>query len=382
MLENIKAPGPQGSDKRNVAPKESWRPHMELDADGGYFVSTPRTEEPADAKELLAEFDLNPDEWLVTNVRRSKWQRYDGEWLQAYRVNLKPVAQHATLLDIGEIEAEIKKWRPAKQSNKSKGMHTFVVAVGDTQWGKDAGGGTEATVNRVMSAMDATVRRFDEIKGRGIGQIALPQMGDCIEGIVSQGGRIAGRIDVPLTAQIRIGRRMLLEWIKRFAPLTDKLIVPVVPGNHDETTRALITDPLDSFQVDIVSQVMDICAENPALQHVEARYVDTDNTTLAVNLSGVMVGFAHGHQSRNLPKWWEGQALGQTPVGQADILMTAHYHHFSALDLGPRFWVQIPSMDGGSAWFRDRKGLDSPTGIVTMVVGEDHDPRRDLAVIR
>ena len=96
--------------------------------------------------------------------------------------------------------------------------------------------------------MHATKRRFDELKSRGIGQVALPQLGDCIEGIVSQGGKIAGRIDLPLTSQIRVGRRVLLEWVKLFAPLTDKLIIPVVPGNHDESTRNLLTDPMDSFR--------------------------------------------------------------------------------------------------------------------------------------
>jgi hypothetical protein len=371
--------GRQGSDKRDLPPKEAWRAHMELDADGGYFVSTPRTVEPSDATELLGEFDLDPEQWIVTHVRRSKWQRYDGEWLTAYKVSVRPRNFVGTLLDPSELEAEIKKWRPAK-SKPVKGRNTFLAAIGDTQWGKDAGDGTEGTVNRVMAALQSVLQRHAELKPYGVGPIALPQMGDCIEGIVSQGGRIAGRIDLPLTAQIRVGRRVLLEWVKAFAPLTDHLIIPVVPGNHDESTRALITDPLDSFQVEIVSQVLDVCRENPALSHVEGRFIESDNTTLAVELSGTMVGFAHGHQSRNVPTWWQGQALGQTPIGGADILLTAHYHHFHAQNLGPRMWVQIPSMDGGSAWFRDRKGLDSPPGIVTMLVG-DVDPRRHLAVI-
>ena len=381
MLEKMTSPGKQGADKSNMPPKESWRPHMELDADGGYFVSSPRSKEPADSRELLAEFDLNPEEWIITNVRRSKWQRYDGEWLESFRVSIKPAKDRATLIDASYLEDEIRKWRPSKRTKKSTGDLTFVGAVGDTQWGKDAGGGTSATIDRVMRGMHATHERFNELKGRGIGQIALPQMGDCIEGIVSQGGRITGRIDMPLTSQIRVGRRMLLEWVKLFAPLTDKLIIPVVPGNHDETTRQVLTDPMDSFQVDIVSQVMDIIAENPDMQHVEARFAEPDNSTLAVDLSGVLVGFAHGHQTRNASKWWEGQALGNTPVGQSQILITAHYHHFKVSSLGERLWIQIPSLDGGSAWFRDRSGMDSPPGIVTMVVGDGYDTRRDLAVV-
>jgi hypothetical protein len=138
---------------------------------------------------------------------------------------------------------------------------------------------------------------------------------------------------------------------------------------------------MDSWQVEIVQQVLDICAENPALAHVQGRFPDNDHTTLTVDLSGTMVGFIHGHQSRDAAKWWQGQALGRTPVGQADVLISAHYHHYKAANVGPNLWVQIPAMDGGSPWWRDRAGLDSPTGIVGLVVGEGYDPRRDLVVL-
>lgn len=380
-MEDLENLGPRGGDKRDKPPSEAWRPRLELDAEGGYFVSSPRTEPLEDATDLLDEFDLNPADWIITGVRRSKWQKYDGDWLESYRVNVKPVAYRATLLDPAGLEDEIRKWKPKKQTHNSKGELTFVAAIGDTQWGKDAGDGSQGTVERVMTALDRTVARYKELQSRGIGQIALPQLGDCIEGVVSQGGKIAGRLDLPLTSQIRLGRRVLLEWVKAFAPLTDRLIIPVVPGNHDESHRQLITDPMDSFQVDIVSQVMDIAKENPALQHVEARYAEADNTTLTINLSGTLVGMAHGHQARDIPKWWEGQALGNTPIGGADVLLTGHYHHYRSQNIGPRLWVQIPALDGGSPWFRDRRGLDSPAGLVSMVVGEGYDPRRDIAVL-
>ena len=80
-------------------------------------------------------------------------------------------------------------------------------------------------------------------------------------------------------------------------------------------------------------------------------------------------------------KWISGQATGRTPVGSADVLLTGHFHHFKANQIGPRLWIQVPAMDGGSAWFRDKSGLESPTGIVSLVVGPDYDPRRDLAVL-
>jgi predicted phosphodiesterase len=379
-LNDLEALGNQRSDKKAKATPEAWRPRLEVDEKGGFFVSTPQANPVGDVVDLLGEFDLNPDEWTVTGVRRSKWQRWDEEWLHSYRVNVVPRNAHA-VVDFGQLEEDIKRWRPSKAAKPTKGDRAFVVAIGDTQWGKDAGDGTEGTVQRVMSAMESATIRHRELKDRGIGTIVLPQMGDCIEGVVSQGGRITGRLDLALTSQIRLGRRVLFEWVKRMAPLTDRLIIPVVPGNHDESTRHVLTDPVDSFQVDIVSQVLDMCAENPALQHVEARYPETDNTTLAIEVAGKLLGFAHGHQSRDLVKWWEGQALGSTPVGSADILITGHYHHLRVQNIGERLWIQIPSLDGGSMWFKDRRGYDSPPGIVSLVIGNDYDPRRDLAVL-
>jgi hypothetical protein len=316
----------------------------------------------------------------VTNVRRSKWQTYHGEWLESYKVSLKPAGYRSQLLDADKLLAEMKRWRP-KKTTPTKGDLTALYCIGDTQYGKDAGDGTNGTVGRVMNALEASLQRHKEIKNRGIGQIALPQLGDCIEGVVSQGGRIAGRLDLDLTAQIRVGRRVLLEWVKAFAPLTEKLIIPVVPGNHDESHRQLLTNPIDSWQIDIVAQVMDICKENPALAHVEARYPDSDQSTLAVEFSGVLTGFAHGHQIRDSEKWWAGQALGATPVGQAEILITAHKHHYATRQLGHRLWIQTPALDGGSPWFRDRSGLESDSGLVSLVIGEGYDPRRDLVVL-
>jgi len=384
MLEDLNALNKQGSDKQDRPPKESWRPQLELDADGGFFVSTPRREEVTNSDDLLAEFDLNPADWIVVSVRRSKWEGgRSGEWLNSYRVNLKPATARAQMLDASELEKEIRKWRPPKAAKPATGDLTAVYAIGDTQWGKDAGDGTEGTVRRVRYALEQSLLRQQEIKKRGVGPIALPQMGDCIEGVVSQGGKIAGRIDLDLTAQIRVGRRILLEWVKAFAPLTNELIIPVVPGNHDESHRQLITDPIDSFQVEIVQQVLDICNENPDLQHVTGRFPERDNSTLAVNLSGTTVGFVHGHQMRDPLKWISGQALSDSAVGRSDVILSAHYHHYAVRNFNHRLWVQIPAMDGGSFWYADRTGMgaNTPTGIVSMVVGEGYDPRRDLCVI-
>lgn len=373
-----------GSDIRASNVPQEYRARLDVGPDGGYFISTPRTAgELPDAVELFKDFDLDPNAWQVVSIRKSRWQKFDGEWLEAARVNLKPAVRlDHNDLDYDALIKEISKWKPTK-IEKFTGPLYAIYAIGDTQYGKDAGGGTEATVVRVMNAINDAVDRHKELlkSGRSIGTIVLPQLGDCIEGSTSQGGRVIGRSDLGVTQQVRIGRRVLMAWVKAFAPLCDRLIIPVVPGNHDEVHRIMMTDPTDSWQIEVASAVQDACAENPALSHVEFRYPSEDHSTLAIDLGGTIVAMAHGHQARDMGKWWHGQATGKTPVGSADVLFTGHFHHFKANQVGPRLWVQVPAMDGGSAWFRDKSGLESPTGIVSMVVGDGYDPRRDLAVL-
>lgn len=382
VIINAKLKG-SGSDIKNSTLSQEWRARLELDERGGYFVSTPRTAgDIEDAKDLFKDFDLDPTQWEVVSVRKSRWQNHAGEWLEAARVSIKPAALIEDDTDYDDLVKEISKWKPGKVE-KHKGELYAIYAIGDTQYGKDAGGGTDATVARVLIALDEAVARHKELlaMGRKIGTIVLPQLGDCIEGSTSQGGKVIGRSDLGVSQQVRVGRRVLMAWVKAFAPLCERLIVPAVPGNHDETHRQVMTDPIDSWQIEVVSAVQDACAENPALSHVEFRYPDPDHGTLAIDLGGTILGLAHGHQSNDMSKWLPGQATGKTPVGHSDVLITGHYHHFRAQQLGPRLWIQVPAMDGGSAWFRDKKGLESPTGIVALVVGPNYDPRRDLAVL-
>ena len=375
-----------GSDvKQNKVPEE-WRARLDIGNDGGYFISTPRIAgELPDAVELFKEFDLDPMVWTVISVRKSRWQRYDGEWLEAAKVSIKPALQiRAEMgLDLESLVSEISKWRPRTGIKASTGNLSAIYAIGDTQYGKDAGDGTEGTIRRVLGAVEESVARHKELVkiGRSIGTICLPQLGDCIEGSVSQHGKVLGRSDLGITQQVRLGRRILMAWVKALAPLSENLIIPAVPGNHDETHRITMTDPTDSWQLEIVSAVQDACAENPALSHIQFRYPERDNSTLAIDLGGTTLGMAHGHQARDMGKWLHGQAVGRTPVGSSDILMTGHFHHFIAQQVGPRLWIQVPAMDGGSAWFRNSKGLESPTGIVSLVVGDGYDPRRDLSVL-
>jgi predicted phosphodiesterase len=388
-LERLASPGKRGSDVKALNTPESWRPRMEIDAEGGFLVSTPRhAGEMPDAAGILEEFDLNPESWKVVGLRRSRWQSHSGEWLEAFRVSVQPAQMYVeTDLDVEKLVDEVSKWRPRKSEKFKSGDLAYVFAPSDQQIGKKTGnGGTEQSIQRILNGTEGGVERLRDLRkiGRNIGTIVIGLPGDHVEGNVSQNGKLQSQAasDLGLTEQTRVARRLLMAQIKAFAPLCDRMIIPVVNGNHDEVTRQVIADPSDGWNVEIASACQDACAENPALSHIEFRYPDKDHQTLTVDVNGTMLGLFHGHQAgRDVIKYLSGQAAGQTSLGMADLWISGHFHNFKTMDIGQRFWLQAPTTDPGSAWFRDRQGLESSTGILSLVIGAGHDPRKDISII-
>jgi predicted phosphodiesterase len=378
--EFIKA-GKEGSDNILKDVPENWRPRSELDqTTGGFAITGPRVDgNTPGAEELLKEANLDPAEWVLVNSRRGSWQKWDGEWLHSWRINVIPAVSTVQDYDAQRLIEDVSNWKPTS-SNDFEGDLTAVYSIGDTQYGKDD---TPAIVDRVLLSFDEAIdhHKFLQQKYK-IGQIALPQLGDCIEGMTSQKGKVMGRHDIGVAQQVQVGRRILMAQIKAMAQLAPKIIVPVVPGNHDEVQRFLVSRPEDSWQIEIVRAVEDACQENDFLKdRVEFRYPAKDDSTLAVNLSGILYGMAHGHQKSNMVAWWSGQVMGRCAVANADILNVGHLHHYDVQSVGTRLFIQNPAMDNGSGWFRDKSGLESHPGIVSLVVGAGFDARRELVVL-
>lgn len=382
------SPGKTGSDTKQTQTPESWRPRMEIGPDGGFIIS-PATQvgNTPGAEEVLVERGLNPEEWTVTSVRKGSWQRYDGEWLESVRVNVVPTKLIERDFDLEKLIEDIQKWRPEKGIKTTTGYGAYAHVGADKQLGKKAGsGGTPQTVLRIQETTERSIERYKNLQKMGIrfGTIVLPELGDHVEGNVSQGGRLQGQAssDLGQTEQVRLARRLLLSQIKAFAPYAEKLIVPVINGNHDEVTRQVTADPADGWNVEIASAVQDACAENIALQHVQFRFPSSGHQTLTVEIDGCMLGLFHGHQfSRDVEKYLNGQAGGQTALGGADLWLSGHYHHFKSQDIGSRLWVQAPTLDPGSDWYRDRTGASARPGVLTMVFGGNYDPREFISIL-
>ena len=358
---------------------KGFEPGIEYDAQGGTLRSVPRPagNEP-DHAELLAEFELSPEKWRITGLRRSKWQRWDGEWLESFRATFVPNSA-PNLVPITDLLEIVAKWKPrstpTKPTEPRTGGLAYVVVLADTQVGKIDGGGSDEIIHNVLHKTDLAVARFKELKkaGRNIDTIYLPQLGDCIEGFNSQGGKNVWRTDLDLTSQIRVYRRLLLHMVKTFAPLASRVIVPAIPGNHDEAVRvgnSMATTYTDSFALDAASAVADALADHPDYKHVSFVFPKYDTLTVTLDICGTVTGLAHGHQCRGKAvEWWKNQAHGQQDIGEATLLLTGHYHHLKVEQSGRKTWIQAPALDGGSTWFENSSGMAAPAGMLTLTIG-------------
>ena len=357
-----------------------FEPGIEYDSTGGVLKSVPRPvgDEP-DHAELLAEFELDPAKWRITGLRRSKWQRWDGEWLESFRATFVP-SSGSVYVDPQELLDIVAKWKPSntprKPQNALVSPVAYVVVLADTQVGKIDGEGSEGIIKNVLHKTDLAVARLKELRkaGREIETIYLPQLGDCIEGMNSQGGKHIWRTDLDLTSQIRVYRRLLLHMVKTFAPLADKVIVPCVPGNHDEAVRvgnSMATTYTDSFALDAASAVADALADHPNYKHVSFVFPKYDTLSVTLDMAGTVVGLIHGHQCRGKAvEWWKNMAHGQQDIGEATLLLSGHYHHLKIEQSGRKTWMQAPALDGGSQWFENSTGQAAPAGMLTLAVGQ------------
>jgi hypothetical protein len=389
-LESLVSPGPTSSYQPATAkPPAGWEPGVAWDGNAGTLTTSPMDAPPRDWAELLAVWDLDPAEYeVVEPVQYRAWDAGIGEGnvqrLFYYRANIRRRSAGGVSAD--ELVDAIAKWRPRKQADPVEGGLSYVVAAGDLQLGKPDGEGTAGTVERFLTKTDAAVARLKELRrlGRPVSEITLPWLGDCIEGLYSQGGALAaaGRLDLSITEQVRVFRRLMLHQVKVFAPLADRVVIPVVPGNHDEGQRVgkVVRSYTDSWAVEGAAAVSDAISLSGGFENVSFVFPQDDELTITLDVAGTPTGFAHGHQfGRDPIKWWAGQAHGMQPIGSATLLMGAHLHHLRVEQTGAKSFLQIPALDGGSQWWKHRTGQDSPAGLVTLLVG--HGAWGDLAVL-
>lgn len=358
--------------EHKAVPVAKWQPGITITGDTAE-IRTPYKafEQTPDDAQLLREAGLDPETWYITKTTQHVRYNDAGEpelaqyWLRATKMakGVTPEDMDAILVQyIGKTLA--KQWEPELSSR------ILMVPSGDLQLGKPEAGGTEATIERFARYTNEIAA--DLAASGGVELLVLPWLGDCIEGIVSQNGRNIAYLDLPITAQVRVYRRLMMHQIVTLSPYAKQVLIPVVPGNHDETTRQQIMPATDSWAIEGASAAADYFQGREGFEHLSWAFPDAGEPHLALKVADELtLGFTHGHITGSNPAklidWWKGQSHGRQSIGEADILVSAHWHHLKITQTGGgRTHIQVPAMDGGSAWYRHKTGEEVHTGQITV----------------
>lgn len=346
---------------------------------------------PSDWTAIITELGLDPAVWTVDEsqpVQVRTWDSGDRR-MYYYRATVVPVGETADHPDIDVLIAEAKKTRPKRTPDPGAGR-SLVICLADWQAGKPEGGGVHALIERLTDLVELVPERVRDLKkqGRPVDRLYIIGMGDMVEGCDGHYPMQAYSVDLDGRQQERVVRRMLMRMLTRWAGLAPEVVVGCVPGNHGEKRKdgKAYTTFEDNADLGVFEQVADACALNPdAFGHVRWVIPEGD-MTITLDMGGAVVAFAHGHQAgksgnaqQRLIGWWQDKMKARHPVGDADILVTGHYHHLVVVQDGERTWFQCPANDGGSRWFEERGGSKTKAGTLTFVV--DQSGWSDMAVL-
>lgn len=273
--------------------------------------------------------------------------------------------------DIAVLMAEAKAAKPPLPAPRGMNKTSKIIALADFQIGKqDELGGTAETLARSEAALAEMI--FD-LTENPVDELVILDPGDSTEGIDSAPNAL-GTNDLHHTEQIRVWRRILWRWIEALSPLAPKVVVIGVPSNHCRNRRGknALGSALDDWGIEVIAQVSDIAAANPAAYgHIQFVVPEEHQEHVLYTLvGGKVLGVAHGHQKGSagaLAGWIK--ATGRRGLQQADIVIVGHFHHLVIEAFGDEQWLMIcPTNDNGSSWFTPSSGERSEPGVLTFSV--------------
>ena len=353
-------------------------------------------------KELIADWGLDSDsvEIIDGSVKFKGWDSPIKGTTTGATVRLRSYSarvQHraaANAEHMADVEAlcrvASKKNPPRKPPPPVEGAErAMLVALADFQLGKGEGDGSEGTVNRISAATARVLQRLADFKklGRPFHVVYLVGLGDLVEGCSGHYAMQTWSVDLTRRDQLKVVRRLILQMVDDITDAGYRIVLSGVAGNHGENRNAsgkAFTDWEDNDDLAVIEQVGEILAANPERYSGVSVYLP-EMLSMTLDVCGVNVGFAHGHQIRGgangamnkIEKWWLDQIGGNQPTAAAKILITGHFHHFVCSEggIGGRTHFQCPAIDPGSRWFTESSGKYSPAGLLTIGVGSAYGER-------
>lgn len=368
---------------------QGWEPGIDTEKGIVTHLSDSPTP-PSSWDGIIRELGLDPAEFTVDpsqSVQVRTWDTpgADGGRMYYYKASVIP-ARTASSIDVDDLIREVKR-KKRKGPEPTEGSRALCVVAADWQAGKgnEKNTGAEELLERLFHLRDEVPRRVKALAkaGEPVDTIALLCVSDLVEGCAGHYPMQQWQTELDNRQQMRLVRRMLVELITAWAPLVPNMVVATVPSNHGERrlNGKAYTNWGDNTDVEVFEVVREILAQNPDLYGHIRWCIPDQEMTVTVDLCGTIVGLAHGHQFRGSGsaqqkalKWWKDMAMNRTAIGDCDVLLSGHLHHFTAITEGVedspkgRTHFQAPALDVGSKWFEIMGGPPTQQGTLTFTV--------------
>lgn len=358
-----------------VTAPPNFRPGIEFDGTEGTATTEGLPNLP-NFDDFLRERGYPPEEYeIIGTPRTSQWQRYDGEWLTAYRFHFR---RRTVGLDLPLLMREAKK-KAKKVKDVKPEAKALVVLWSDLQVGKvDYRGNSQSLIERVELMQDRLLKMVREQKPE---KVIFADLGDTIENFqnASPMQQLQSN-DLSIMEQVDLATTFAWQTLKLLSERVPDVTYASVGSNHCQwrSGREAIGKATDDWGVFIGRQLARLAKEKELnIKFLEPQPHD-ESLALDVFEDGFhILGIAHGHQAKRpdqMATWWRGQAFGRQPVADASVLVHGHWHHLRVTELGStprgtsRFLIMAPTMDNGSGWWKKVTGEDSVPGLATFVL--------------
>lgn len=369
---------------RRAHPK-GWEPGIDTER-GELTTVSSDSSAPSDWAVIIRELGLDPDLWTVdeaAGVQVRTWDSGDKR-MYYYRATVRPLRGPESV-DVDALVGRVMRQRKSSQAASESADRTLVVCLADWQAGKGTHDrtGVEQLVERLRELRDAVPARIRALNKAGatVTHLAVIGLGDLVESCDGHYAMQTYETELDNREQSRLVRRALVELLKVWVKSVPNLTVGCVPGNHGQRRKdgKVFTSWGDNVDVEVFEVLREVLASNPEVFGHIRWAIPNQEQTITLDLSGTIVGFAHGHQFGAGAKpqgkalgWWAKMAMSREAIGDCDVLVSGHYHHLQVHAEGAadttrgRTWMQCPALDCGSPWWEHQGGAPTRQGTLTF----------------
>lgn len=372
------------SDALQPSVPAEWRSRTTWDGEQGEIVTGPIVGAPlTDFGSILVQFGYDPElVEIVGKVNQWRKETPSGDWLTSYFFGVQSKRDR---LDLPALYAEVGRTKRVVPK-VVEGDRTLVVAWSDMQLGKvGSRGGTPELLERLAWKRVALERH---VRARKLSSFVFVDVGDSVEGFENVAAQMFTN-DLSLPQQVDVAAVEMwktLALLGKYGPVD----AVAVPSNHGawRSGKQNLGRPSDDWGLTVQARL----EHSAGLVGLPVTFHRPEvwDESVALDVRGVRLGVHHGHQAAcdQMPRWWAGQQHGAQALADADVFLSGHYHHLRVQPTGrsmrtgkSKWWLQAPTLDNGSDWFRNRSGDDSDPGLLVFEIDDDGFDLSSLTVL-